>query len=194
MTPEEKSNTFKEELSYIKNNSVREFTTKAIEIFPEYFFTIPASTSKRYHPSFAAGTGGLVRHTKAAVRVAKELFRLEMFDQVYSDIDKDIIISSLILHDGNKAGSNGEHTVANHPLLMSKFLLDKKLSGILDNDVLEKIQKNISRHMGQWIHDYKTGEKILEKPFTKMEKFVHMCDYIASRKCMEINLDAPLSK
>ena len=39
--------------------------------------------------------------------------------------------------------------------------------------------------MGQWINDYK-GKKILEKPTSKYQIFVHICDYLASRKFINV--------
>ena len=188
----EKVNTFATELSYIKDRSIKEFTKEAIKELPDYFFKLPASTSKKYHPSFAAGEGGLVRHTQSTVRMAQELFRVEMFDSIYDDEEKDIIISSLILHDGNKAGKEGVHTVTEHPILMSKFLKKPSLSGMIREDVLDRICKNIERHMGAWTTN-RNGDEILDKPQSKMQKFVHLCDYIVSRKCVEMNLDTPLS-
>ena len=37
--------------------------------------------------------------------------------------------------------------------------------------------------MGSWTKDY-NGVEVLEKPKTKYQNFVHMCDYLASRKCL----------
>ena len=39
--------------------------------------------------------------------------------------------------------------------------------------------------MGPWTTDYQ-GKEVLEKPKTKYQNFVHMCDYLASRKCINI--------
>lgn len=193
MQQSEKIATFETELSYIENEDIRRFTSMAIGELPDYFFKIPASTSRKYHPEFAAGEGGLVRHTKGATRIAKELFRLEMFG-LFSNIEKDIIVASMILHDGIKAGTEGLHTVTNHPLLMADFLrTDKELGEIISQSWINSIAGNIETHMGQWTADYKTGQIILEKPNTKMQNFCHLCDYLASRKCIEMNLDAPLS-
>ena len=37
--------------------------------------------------------------------------------------------------------------------------------------------------MGKWNTDYKDKTKeVLPKPVTESEKFVHLCDYLASRK------------
>ena len=193
MQQSEKIATFETELSYIENEDIRRFTSMAIGELPDYFFTIPASTSRKYHPQFAAGEGGLLRHTKGVVRIAKELFRLEMFEH-FSNVEKDLILSSLILHDGIKAGIDGLHTVANHPLLMGEFIRENpEIKDLLPEDWREIIIGNIKTHMGAWTQDYKTGKEILEKPQNKIQNFCHLCDYLASRKCIEMNLDAPLS-
>lgn len=42
--------------------------------------------------------------------------------------------------------------------------------------------------MGPWTTDYQ-GNEILEKPKTKYQNFVHMCDYLASRKAILFNFD-----
>ena len=47
----------------------------------------------------------------------------------------------------------------------------------------------IKTHMGNWITDY-NGNEVLEKPKTKYQNFVHMCDYLASRKCILVPFDS----
>jgi hypothetical protein len=47
--------------------------------------------------------------------------------------------------------------------------------------------------MGQWNKDYKTGMEIMPKPKDEYQKFVHLVDYLASRKCLEMNFDVPIS-
>ena len=68
-----KSDVFKTELNYIKDSEIREKAIKAINLLPDYFFEVPASSTGKYHPTFSQGEGGLVRHTKAAVNIANEL-------------------------------------------------------------------------------------------------------------------------
>ena len=65
-----KEEVFKKELTYIKNNRYKENIKVLINLLPDYFFEIPASSTGKYHPYYATGKGGLVRHTKAAVRIA----------------------------------------------------------------------------------------------------------------------------
>ena len=76
-----------------------------------------ASSTGRYHPSYALGNGGLVRHSKAATLFAKTLLGLEQNNCFTSD-EKDLILTALILHDGLKHGNDGSSfTVAEHPTL-----------------------------------------------------------------------------
>ena len=90
--------TFEKEIGWIHSEKIAKFTTYCVNNLPDYFFTVPASSSGKYHPSYALGDGGLVRHTKAAVSIAHELFNLEMFP--FTNDEQDLIIVSLILHDG----------------------------------------------------------------------------------------------
>lgn len=175
---------FETELGYIKDEKIRKFTEKIINILPEYFFEIPASSTGKYHPSYALGDGGLVRHTKAAVRIAVELFSIESYE--LTEEQKDYIIASLILHDGCKSGlTYNKYTVTEHPLIVAKLIRDNA-----DNSInTEIIATNIESHMGGWCFDYKTKKQILPKPNTKIQHFVHLCDYLASRKCLEFDFE-----
>lgn len=185
---------FKTELDYISDPKIREFTEKVLLEVPEYFFHVAASSTGKYHPTYSLGEGGLVRHTQAAVRIAVELFK--MSERGYADTEKDIVISSLILHDTAKHGFNGsKYTITEHPLEIVKFIQSKpEISSIIPEDVLSTICKCISSHMGKWNYDYKTKKEVLPKPKEKLEKLVHLADYIASRKCLEFNFDADVQR
>lgn len=185
----EKYEAFTKELGYIKNDDIRTFTQQALNKLPDYFYTVPASSTGKYHPSYTLGDGGLKRHTQAAVRIAIELFRMDCF--LYNEDEKDIIISSLILHDGCKSGLNhSQYTVTEHPLIVAKFIKDDfQLNNYVDENFLNLITSNIETHMGQWCFDFKTKKEVLPVPKSKMQRFVHLCDYLASRKCLEFNFD-----
>lgn len=191
MTEESRLRCFKEELAWIKDEKIRRFTERAIAELPDYFFEVPASSTGKYHPSYALGLGGLLRHTKAAVAIAKDLLGLEMYGK-FSDEVRDMILSVLILHDGMKHGVNGsEYTVANHPVVIADWLVDTmKINEHFEPEFVEFYLGAIKSHMGQWNTDYKTKEEIMPKPVTAIEKFVHQCDYLASRKYLEVNFSA----
>jgi len=200
MTAEQKVKTFEKEIDFIKNDEIKNLVKIVLEKAPDYFFTIPASSTGKYHPKYALGDGGLVRHTKAAVRIAKELF--VMYDETndeFSQDEKDIIIASLILHDSCKNGFTGsKYTDAKHPIHATKLIESVVKEDERFTNVRESFSKSpvtrvlfgcIGTHMGRWTKDFKTRAEVLMPPRTKLEKFVHLADYIASRKCLEFNFE-----
>lgn len=111
---------FENELTLIKSELVRSTTERLLRGVPAYFWQVPASSSGKYHPSYAIGDGGLVRHVKAAVRFAAHLFVVSDF----TDDEKDAVVAALLLHDAIKHG-NGEDagtTVHEHPILAAEYI------------------------------------------------------------------------
>lgn len=181
----DKIQVFKKELSYIFNEDIRESLEVMINKIPDYFFTIPAASTGKYHPSYAQGDGGLVRHTKAAVRMAYELFNIYKFSQR----SKDLIIMALILHDSVKKGEvESKYTLFDHPLVACEFIEKYKNELKLTKEDITFVCECISGHMGRFnTSDY--SDVILPLPKTPEQKFVHMCDYLASRKVINLNFD-----
>lgn len=185
----EKKDYFKKELSYIKNKNIRESCEVMINLLPDYFFTIPASSTGKYHPKFTLGDGGLVRHVKAAVLLAKDLLDNPTIGDKYTSDEKDLMIMTLILHDGLKSGlTHNRYTQVDHPTLIKNYILDNKDKLKLSDSELKFVARAIESHMGPWNTDY-NGNEILPKPKTKYESFVHMCDYLASRKYLNVEFD-----
>lgn len=178
---------FTKEISYIKKEHYRENIKKMIELLPDYFFSVPASSTGKYHPSFSLGDGGLVRHTKVAVRIAYELLNDESIGHVFNDDEKDMIIMSLIMHDGLKSGLKKEtYTAFDHPLLVCKYIVDNRDKLTLNESEMKLITNMICSHMGPWnTNNY--SDVILPKPSNKYQRFVHMCDFLASRKFLNVN-------
>lgn len=58
MTQNERVAVFSAELQLIKNQDLRAFAEYCLARVPEYFFTIPASSTGKYHPPFSLGRGG----------------------------------------------------------------------------------------------------------------------------------------
>lgn len=182
----EKVEIFKKELNYIFDTRLRDNMKILIELLPDYFFEVPASSTGKYHPTFALGDGGLVRHTKAAVRIGYELVNNNSIGNVFNDTEKDLIIMSLIMHDGCKSGlTKTEYTVANHPLIVSKLIKDNVEKLTLTESEVNLLCSMIESHMGEFNKDYR-GNAILPLPQNKYQKFVHMCDFLASKKFLDI--------
>ena len=192
--------TFERELNYIKNEKLRNFTGYVLDKLPDYFREIGASSSGKYHPSYTLGAGGLIRHTKAAIAVAQDLFTAEIYD--FTQNDRDIVTSALILHDGLKRGMYEDHTAFDHPLLMENFIYEmyeeyikinhleniNNITDLIFGENIHTIAGAVASHMGKWTTS-KYSNAVLPRPKTDIQKCVHLCDYIASRKHLIFDFD-----
>lgn len=172
-------------MSWIANQDIRKFCVALINCAPDYFFEVSSSSTGKYHPPYAVGPGGLVRHTKAATHILHELLSLEMFNK-YSQDTKDMMLVSIIAHDFFKHGleaTAGKYTVAEHPLVCANFIKgNADLCAMLEPEQVEFICGCISTHMGSFCTDYRTKKQILPKPTKGPQNMVHLADYLASRK------------
>lgn len=172
---------FEREINLIVNEDLRMAVKSYMEeATPDYFWTDGASSSGKYHPAFSQGMGGLVRHTKAVVMFAEELLRMSSYSYMREEY-KDYVIAACILHDTAKYGiseydkkeyKNHARNAAdafqsycwvNIPYAPSEFLLNA-----------------IRSHMGQWSTEQE------DRPFTSIDRCVHMADYMASRSFIDI--------
>ena len=180
---------FNKEYSYIKDPKLVGDVKYLVSMLPDYFFEVPASSTGKYHPKYALGDGGLVRHTKSAVRMAYELLSNPIIGGKYTLHEKDLMIIALILHDGLKSGKEkSQYTKVEHPLLAAEFIKDNMDNLEMDDEDIEFICEVISSHMGAWNKDF-DGNEVLPVPRTKYQSFVHMCDYLASRKFINVEFD-----
>lgn len=149
------------------------------ECVPDYFFNVGASSSGMYHPVFSQGKGGLVRHTKAVVMFAEELLRMSSYAYM-KDEYKDYVIMACLAHDTCKYGidkydkdaykSHARNAALNFGCAWAEYM-NYSCPDFLLNAIIS--------HMGQW------SEKE-DRPFTSIDRCVHMADYIASRSFIDI--------
>lgn len=195
-----KEEIFKNELDSIVDLDLNRFARFCMSKVANYFFKVPASTSGKYHPTYALGKGGLVRHTKAAVKVALSILDLDFTKSLFEDyeVSHDVIIFALIFHDCCKT-NGGDTTVFEHPILASNFIQScyqefKEKEDIVGSiSLFEKevkmIELGISSHMGQWNRDtHNNNSPLLPLPITKEQRFIHLCDYLASRKFINMEV------
>ncbi len=185
----DKISVFSKEYTYIQNEKYCEDLKKLVNLLPDYYFEVPASSTGKYHPEFSLGDGGLVRHTKAAVRIAYELLKNNVIGSQFSSQQKDLMLMALVLHDGLKSGlEKQKYTQVEHPLLVSNYIKDNKDKLTLTCEEVRFICECIESHMGEWNKDF-NGVEVLPIPKNKYQKFVHMCDFLASRKFLNINFN-----
>lgn len=179
------SEEFKEQLKEIKNEKLRDLVEKQLNNIPEYFYHIAASSTSKYHNVQESGEGGLVRHVKAVFKIARDLIDLEMFAPI--SIYRDEILAAAILHDSLKMGQTEQkYTVFEHPKLAAESFEQIALKeNYEDQDSIKRICAMILAHSGQW-NTNKYSKIILPKPSNKIENFLHLCDYLGSRRYITV--------
>ena len=175
-----KSKYFEREIELIKNEDYKKFVTHYLDnICPSYFWEIGASSSGKYHPSFSQGQGGLVRHTKAVVMFAEELLRMSSYMYMLEEY-KDYVIMACILHDTCKYGMvEYDKSLYKDHSKNASALVNEAWYDYFGVEAPTFLLSAIRCHMGQW------SEKE-DRPFTNIDRCVHMADYMASRSFIDI--------
>lgn len=170
----------------IKNKEIRDFTESFIdEKVPEYFKHIPASSSGKYHPSYALGEGGLLRHVIAATHIMVHIVGLKYLK--ISSTMQDKMIAAIICHDTFKQGLDAStgHTTKDHEKTaaeqISGFAATKDGIGMIGKD----ISSLVLSHGGEWCKN---------EPATRFHFLVHLADYLASRKDLYVDFNIPAER
>ena len=187
----EKAKIFDSILNTIENQDIRYFAEQCIETIPDYFWEVGASSTGKYHPQYALGELGLARHTCALVRFLNHILNVDCFGDRFTSREKDLMRVAGMMHDTRKSGDDeaytkNKFTKFDHPLLAANEI--RSLIGFISEEELEIIAVMIESHMGQWNTD-KRSSVILPLPTNKYQKLLHLADYLASRKDIEVLFD-----
>lgn len=178
-------------LCTIENDDIKEFALKVLDDLPEYIWSVPASSTGKYHPAYSLGEGGLMRHQIAVVRFLNFFFELEQYSSKLTSREMDLMRVAALVHDGMKSGTMeqfaaSKYTKFEHPILMANKIREYK--GELPDEELELIAEAISKHMGAWNTD-KKSDLVLPKPNDKFSRMLHVADYLASRKSLTVDFE-----
>ena len=185
----------------ITDLQLKDFTKWLFGKLPDYWFIKPASSTGKYHPVFAQGEGGLVRHTLAMVKIWKILYRGfendEYFNCMKLHMDpNDIGIIACIFHDALKYGE--EHTFPNglkfttksHDHDAADWIKNMYEDYVAEFEILKRrdeqlhvISEAIRHHMGPWSTD--------GAPSMFFDKLIFIADYMASSKWHEEEIFRP---
>ena len=197
LTNKQKIHTYGKHLKVFKIPVVQKIVKEIIENTPTIYFGSSTSSTGKYHPLATNGLSGLVKHSTAVMLIAKDMLENETITKVFnmsnlSDLDKETVLAAALLHDNAKYGAEEKdgdekyYTLGEHPRLVKDIAIKAKLHETLDEEglkVLNKMLKMIETHMGQWTNV--RGGAPLDKPSTHAQAFIHMCDYIVSRKTFD---------
>ena len=173
---------FEREIQLIESEDLRDFVRWFFDTHVgKWFWVSGASASGKYHPEFTKGDGGLVRHTRAVAWMLEELLRMSTYAYMRAEY-KDLARVACLLHDTRKYGMNDEidkSAYKNHGRLASNAVAIA-WQEFFNERAPELLLMAIKSHMGQWTEDRD------ERPFTNIDRVVHMADYVASRPFFDI--------
>lgn len=186
MTDEEKLKIFEYFLDKIEAISIKEFTKFCLLNVPEYFWTLPASTTGINH-----GKGeSLLNHVLSCLHIAEQVCDGQ-FKIHWTQRQKDQLYSALMLHDAWRCGEPGNEcritqeminekgldqsmlgglkTTRDHPIIGWKqlLLLSTKYNKYAEENRLERIgEKNLSSIVRSVKYHYGPFLEIKEAPFS----------------------------
>ena len=173
---------FEREIQLIESQDLQDFVRWFFDCeVGDWFWKSGASSSGKYHPVFAQGEGGLVRHTRAVALVCEELLRINTYAYM-NDTYKDYARVACLLHDICKYGEGHEMdktAYKNHGALAANKIACAWFE-FFGFQAPELLLMAVRSHMGQWT------ENRDERPFTNIDRLVHLSDYIASRPFWDI--------
>ena len=185
---------FDKEVNLIQNKGIRLTTQRILCSMPAWFMKEGASSTGKYHPTYAQGEGGLYKHTCAAVKIYNDIASLQQYKEVIDN--KDWGIAALILHDMCKYGYDdmpSKYTKFDHPLLVRKWLeylqYESGAEEFPDQEYINNVCNLVETHMGQWNTNNYYPDIVLPVPLTANQQLVHLADYLASRKYLEVKFD-----
>ena len=178
---------FKELLDKFETEEIKLYCEDMIECIPDYIFTMPSSTSGKFHNATQCKPHGQIYHIimfgaimnyRLALKCNKERFN--------NPIHRDAMRCVPIFHDAIKCGWNGSmYTVHEHPMLAGTWVRETNVEHDISNEIKEMIARMCERHSGEWTST-KRSKIVLPEPETEMEILVHECDILSSRSDIDM--------
>ena len=179
-----------EEIDTLQDIDNRKFAYALLSNVPDYFFTVPASSSGKYHPKNDLGEGGLVRHSISVTRMLDHLLEPDgYFD--FDEDQKELLKIAALFHDCMKSGTQEQYEENNqtkflHPLYAANFIMSVAIESGYPYEKAIFIYDAVIAHMGQW---NRKGDAALPTPVSPGQRVLHLADYLASRKDINMTVE-----
>lgn len=173
-------------LNKFETDEIRDYCADMIKEIPDYIFTIPSSTSFKYHNKTQCQPHGQIFHILMFAEVMNYVLGLEYVKEKTNERQRDCLRCTPIFHDAIKCGLNSsQYTVHEHPMLAGEWVRNTSIEHDVDADTKAYIARLCESHSGEWTST-KRSKTVLPKPENDEQFFVHMCDYLASRSNLDM--------
>lgn len=195
MKNQNKYNVFESMYGKFETDLIRNYFMDMVQEIPDYIFTMPSSTSGKYHNKTQCEIYGQLYHAFMFWEILNYRLDLKGNKEKYSNpILRDCMRTIPVFHDAIKCGLNGsKYTVHEHPILAAQWVKDT----VVDHDIDAKLKKLIGElcaaHSGEWTTN-KRSNVVLPEPKNDMELFIHECDILASRNNIDMIIQAELKE
>lgn len=174
----DKVKVFESLLSKFETDEIRNYCADMIKKIPDYIFTIPSSTSFKYHNKTQCQQHGQIFHILMFAEVMNYVLGLEYVKEKTTERQRDCLRCTPIFHDAIKCGLNGsQYTVHEHPMLAGEWVRNTSVEHDVDVETKAYIARLCESHSGEWTSTNRS-KTVLPKPENDEQFFVHMCDYL----------------
>ncbi len=182
MTREEKQKIFEPLSKNFETEEFRNYYMDMVAEVPDYIFSMPSSTSGKYHNATQCQQCGQIYHVYMFDSVLNHRLRLKGNKEIYATPEeRDAMRCVPMLHDAVKCGwDKSVHTVQDHPMLAAKWVLETKTEHDIPQEYKQMIADMCESHSGEW-NKSRSGQVIMSEPRNPREFFIHECDILASR-------------
>ena len=187
MTREEKIAVFQPYLDEFETDKMRLYCTDMIEKIPDYIFTMPSSTSGKYHNATQCQPHGQIYHIIMFAEIMNYRLALKGNQEKFkSPAQRDAMRCVPFFHDALKCGTDGgQWTVHEHPMLAGTWVRETNVEHDIEDNIKEAIARMCERHSGEWTSS-KKSKVVLPEPENAMELFCHECDILSSRNNIDM--------
>lgn len=187
MDKKEKQSVYEPLLRDFETETIAEYFRDMVAEIPDYIFTIPSSTSGKYHNATQCEKFGQIYHEYMFASILNHRLRLKRNKEKYNTPEiRDCMRCVPVFHDAIKCGWNGSrYTVQNHPMLAAEWVRTTQVEHNISDIYKEMIACMCEAHSGEW-NKSKSGKVIMPEPRNDMEFFIHECDILSSRADLDM--------
>ena len=174
-------------LNEFETDEIRLYCEDMIKQIPDYIFTMPSSTSGKFHNKTQCQKHGQIYHILMFAEILNYRLALKCNKEKFNNAaQRDAMRCVPIFHDALKCGTNGSSfTVHDHPMLAGIWVRESQVEHDIDVEIKESIARMCERHSGEWTSS-KRSKVVLPEPENDMEIMIHECDILSSRNNIDM--------